>query len=89
MIGNDFIPNISCLNITNNAIPTLIQTYASTIIDHGYLYTNNFNKNAIHDLFSKLSILEPKLLISKFNSKKKCRRSPFSICLCLCMSLPR
>lgn len=72
MIGNDFIPNISCLNITNNAIPTLIQTYASTIIDHGYLYTNNFNKNAIHDLFSKLSILEPKLLISKFNSKKKC-----------------
>ena len=72
MIGNDFLPSIPSLDILNNGIETLLQSYSSTVTKHGYLrhligkQQREFNVASLSCLFEQLASIEPVLLYRKY-----------------------
>lgn len=71
MIGNDFLPNVPSLEISNKGIETLYYTYTTTYMSNGYLLqdVNNkiyINKKSFIGLFEELSKLEVKMIMEKW-----------------------
>ena len=76
MIGNDFLPNIPSLEISNKGIETLYHAYTTTYIENGYLLkdtqesTRNhkiyISKKAFIGLMKELASLEIKMIMDKW-----------------------
>ena len=76
MIGNDFLPNIPSLEISNKGIETLYHVYTTTYMENGYLLkdiqegTRNhkiyINKKSFIGLMKELSNLEIKMIMDKW-----------------------
>jgi 5'-3' exoribonuclease 2 len=83
VLGNDFLPHMSCLDIIQDGIETLLNAYSRAIYRHGYLrhtrgqQKDQFNIQALHSLFSILKDMEPQLLYQKF--KKQTPEVPDSV----------
>ncbi len=73
LMGNDFLPHIPCLDIYNNAIDTLLETYVEEVVMNEYyiIENNNINTNSFYKFLSKLSTLEEQTLIESYSKKKK------------------
>jgi 5'-3' exonuclease len=72
MLGNDFLPHIPSLEISNDGIEHLFYCYNKTINEHGYLTNNKkymINYTAFKDLLKNLSELECKMLLDKTKHK--------------------
>jgi len=68
MLGNDFLPHIPSLEISNDGIEYLFKCYNKTINEHGYLTdnkNNSINYKSFKILLKNLSELETKMLIDK------------------------
>jgi 5'-3' exoribonuclease 2 len=75
LIGNDFLPHIHSLEITNQGIDILYKCYLETVIEKGNLiYTQAnkilFNKKAVEELMKQLASLETKMLLDKYENVK-------------------
>jgi 5'-3' exoribonuclease 2 len=73
LIGNDFLPHIHSLEITNQGIDILYKCYMDTIIEHGNLIEEKakkilFRKDAIVSLMKNLASLETKMLLDKYEN---------------------
>lgn len=73
LIGNDFLPHIHSLEITNQGIDILYKCYVDTIIEHGNLIEEKakkifFRKEAIVSLMKNLASLETKMLLDKYEN---------------------
>lgn len=85
LMGNDFLPHIPCLDIYNNAIDTLLETYVEEVtMNETYIIeNNNINKDVFLKFLSKLATLEEQTLIESYSKKKKkmyCQHTdPFDI----------
>ncbi len=73
LMGNDFLPHIPCLDIYNNAIDTLLETYVEEVVmNEDYIIeNNNINKQVFLKFLSKLATLEEQTLIESYSKKKK------------------
>jgi 5'-3' exonuclease len=75
LIGNDFLPQIPCLEVWNNGIDTIIELYKNVCSKYGYLSNVNETgdvvivKDSLRHFFGELSKLEKELLEDKINSK--------------------
>jgi 5'-3' exoribonuclease 1 len=72
MIGNDFLPNMPSLEISNKGIEILLSTYSKVYLNHGYIIrelANNLylNKKAFLSLLEELSNLEIMMILEKYN----------------------
>ena len=72
LIGNDFLPNMPSLEISNKGIEILLSVYSRVYMNHGYLIrdlANNLylNKKAFVSLLEELSNLEIKMILEKYN----------------------
>jgi len=72
MIGNDFLPNMPSLEISNKGIEILLSTYSKVYMNHGYLIkdlANNLylNKASFINLLEELSNLEIMMILEKYN----------------------
>ena len=74
LIGNDFLPNIPCLDVWNNGIDIIIQIYKNVCSDNGnltFIDDNGnviINKNSMKAFFKELANLEQEILQDKLNS---------------------
>ncbi len=74
LIGNDFLPNIPCLDVWNNGIDIIIEIYKNVCSEKGNLtiVDNEGNviiqKNSMKGFFKELSNLEKDILEDKLNS---------------------
>ena len=73
LIGNDFLPHIHSLEITNQGIDILYKCYIDTVIEHGNLIEEKakkiyFRKEAIVSLMKNLASLETKMLLDKYEN---------------------
>jgi 5'-3' exoribonuclease 2 len=71
MIGNDFLPNVHSLEISNKGIETLISTYAEIYMNYGYIVKDlakhiYIRKSSFIGLFEELSKLEIRMLLDKY-----------------------
>jgi len=80
-IGNDFLPNIPSLDISNDGIETLLKTYEKTVKDKGYLVQKdtssdslNINKESFGYLLKLLSQSESDTILT--NHRKYPARFP-------------
>jgi 5'-3' exonuclease len=73
LMGNDFLPHIPCLDIYNNAIDTLLETYVEEVVmnEEYIIQNNNINKEVFYKFLSKLATLEEQTLIESYSKKKK------------------
>lgn len=70
MLGNDFLPNISCVDLSHKGLDLLFEVYSRTIKNNGLLIVNNtINKKAFVQMLREISIIEEKVLLNKYNSK--------------------
>jgi 5'-3' exonuclease len=72
-IGNDFLPNITSLDISNDGIETLLRVYETTIKNKGYLVSKtvgqlNINKESFKYLLQTLGSVEKDTI---FNNHRK------------------
>lgn len=70
LIGNDFLPHIHSLEITNQGIDILYTAYVDAVMDKGNLIEEKmkniiFRKEAITELMKNLAGLELKMLLDK------------------------
>jgi len=70
LIGNDFLPHIHSLEITNQGVDILYSAYVDAVMEKGNLIEEKarniiFRKDAITELMKKLSELEVKMLLDK------------------------
>ena len=73
LIGNDFLPHIHSLEITNKGIDILYKCYLDTVVEKGNLLEEkankiNFKKDAIVELMKNLASLETKMLLDKYEN---------------------
>jgi 5'-3' exonuclease len=73
LMGNDFLPHLPCLDIYNNAIDTLLETYVEEVImnEEYIIENNNINKDVFYKFLYKLATLEEQTLIESYSKKKK------------------
>lgn len=72
MLGNDFLPHIPSLEISNDGIEYLFMSYNKTINEFGYLTNNKkytINYTAFKNLLKNLSEFEVKMLLDKSKHK--------------------
>jgi 5'-3' exonuclease len=72
MLGNDFLPHIPSLEISNDGIEYLFMSYNKTINEFGYLTNNKkytINYTAFKNLLKNLSEFEIKMLLDKSHHK--------------------
>lgn len=74
MIGNDFLPNINSLEITNQGYDILYDLYNKTVSSHGHLVYYKCNKWCINEvsfigLLKELADIEIKMIIDKVEKK--------------------
>jgi len=70
LIGNDFLPHIHSLEITNQGVDILYSTYIDAVMEKGNLIEEKmktiiFRKEAMTELMKKLSEIEIKMLLDK------------------------
>ncbi len=70
LIGNDFLPHIHSLEITNQGVDILYMAYVDAVMDKGNLIEEKaknivFRKEAMTELMKNLSELEVKMLLDK------------------------
>lgn len=72
MLGNDFLPTVSSLDIASSGIDVLVKAYCETITQKGYLLSsaNTFNKESMLELIKKMASLEPFLIVQKYITTK-------------------
>jgi|688.fasta_scaffold136999_1 5'-3' exonuclease len=72
MLGNDFLPTVSSLDIASSGIDVLVKAYCETITTKGYLLStvNTLNKDSFLELIKKMALLEPYLIVQKYISVK-------------------
>ena len=68
LIGNDFLPNLYCLEIGNEGIQTLHNCYIKAITNTEYLLNeaNSISQNAFKQLFYNLKEEEGNLIFKKY-----------------------
>ena len=75
MLGNDFLPHVSCIDILSDGIDVLLQTYVMSVLkeNHGPLVYSSgklayqFNMKSLLSLLDRLQDDEPGLLVQKSN----------------------
>ena len=68
LLGNDFLPHGSGLEIINEGVQQLNYAYSNTLMNSGYLinHMNHINiKTSFTHLFQQLSVIEPLMLAQK------------------------
>jgi 5'-3' exonuclease len=72
-IGNDFLPNLYCLEIGNEGIETLQKSYIAAASECGYLVNSvcAINKETFTKLFEHLATHEASLILKKFKKGSK------------------
>jgi 5'-3' exonuclease len=74
LVGNDFIPPISCLSIVHGAMDIIINAYIATGTKHGHItYTNSLSFITIHNIslfrfFKNMSLYEKRSHVSSASS---------------------
>lgn len=73
LVGNDFLPNLYCLEIGNQGIETLQQCYISAATSEGYLVNdvNVIERKPFVELFKQLADHEAKLILQKYFMRVK------------------
>jgi len=88
LMGNDFLPHMPSLDIYENAIDTLMQTYVEVVICNGTFIVDRTTKhyidnNVFYDFLVRLASMEETTLKLAFGKKKRfhtCQSSdPFDI----------
>jgi len=70
MLGNDFLPNIPCVDLSHKGLDLLFEVYSRTIQSHGLIINNNsINKNAFVYMLKEISQLEHAVLVNKYKSR--------------------
>lgn len=78
MLGNDFLPHVSCIDIVSDGIDTLMQTYVLSMsqAQNGSLVSTEgklegqFNMPSLLQLLDQLQVQESELLLHKYNTLK-------------------
>lgn len=73
LIGNDFLPSLYCLEILNEGMNVLAQSYVEAASKHGYLVSevNDINLKTFTHLFECLASHEPALMLRKYKRGNK------------------
>ena len=70
MLGNDFLPNIPCVDLSHKGLDLLFDVYSRTIQSHGLIINNSvINKDAFVFMLKEISNLEHSVLVNKYKSK--------------------
>jgi 5'-3' exonuclease len=71
MLGNDFLPNIPCVDLSNRGLDVLFEIYSQVLSNHGTIVKNDkIDKKAFVFMLRKISEKEEKVLQEKYKSNK-------------------
>jgi 5'-3' exonuclease len=73
MLGNDFLPNIPCIDLSHKGLDLLFQVYSRTLKTSGllidYKTVHSINKKAFVYMLKEISQLEHAVLVNKYKSR--------------------
>ena len=70
MLGNDFLPNIPCVDLSHKGLDLLFEVYSRTIKTNGLLIKNtSINKKAFVYMLREISGIEQTVLLNKYKGR--------------------